>query len=87
MHDDKDLVFAWSFNEDYASERRKLYNILFGAKYFNECVTILNLVSGKDLIALALNDAPEAYRIQAFKQLRMQRPHHYEELVAKISHL
>ncbi|KAH8743958.1 hypothetical protein F5883DRAFT_591337, partial [Diaporthe sp. PMI_573] len=87
MHNDEDLLFAWSFNEHHASERRKLYNILFGAKSFNECVTTLNLVSGRDLIALSLNDTPEAYRIQAFKQLRMQRPHHYEELVAKISHL
>jgi hypothetical protein len=87
MHADEDLLFTWSFNEHHASERRKLYNILFGAKSFNECVTTLNLVSGRDLIALALNDTPEAHRIQAFKQLRMQRPHHYKELFAKISRL
>ncbi|KAH8747025.1 hypothetical protein F5883DRAFT_583399 [Diaporthe sp. PMI_573] len=81
------LLFAWSINEHHASERRKLYSILFGAKTFNECVTTLNLVSGKDLKALALNDTPEAYRIQAFKQLRTRRPHDYDELVGKISYL
>jgi hypothetical protein len=44
-------------------ERRKLYNILFDAKSFNECLATLNLVSCRDLQALALNDTPERGRM------------------------
>ncbi|KAJ0100667.1 hypothetical protein J7T55_000467 [Diaporthe amygdali] len=84
---DEDVLLTWSINERDASERLRSYKILSGARSFNDCVPTLDRASGRDLRALAINDTPEPYRIQALEHLRRQRPRDHVELVGRLSHL
>lgn len=48
VYEDEDLYSKWSYNANSASDRRKLYNILFKASSFADYVDTLNTVSDKD---------------------------------------
>ncbi|KAJ0100702.1 hypothetical protein J7T55_014997, partial [Diaporthe amygdali] len=85
IRDAEGFLFKWCYDDRRASDRRKLYNILFRAQSFNDLVPTLNMVWDRDSLALALNDTPEIYRIRAFNQLRERNPDAYKELIGKVS--
>lgn len=87
VSEDESLLCKWSFDVRCGSDRRKLYNILFQAPSFARYVDRLNVIRDTDLLALALNDSPEAYRKQALQQLRASKPDVYERLEKRLSHL
>ncbi|KAJ0100731.1 zinc finger protein [Diaporthe amygdali] len=87
IRDGEGFLVKWCYDDRRASDRRKLYNILFRAKSFNDLIPTLNMVWDRDSLALALNDTPETYRIRAFNQLRERNPDAYKELVGKVSSL
>jgi hypothetical protein len=80
-------LFKWAGNDHDASERRKLYNILFQAKSFRSCIRTLNMIWDRDSLAVALNDTPEAYRIQLLTQLRTRNRRAYEDIASRLSKL
>jgi O6-methylguanine-DNA--protein-cysteine methyltransferase len=85
--DTKGGLFKWAGNDHNASKRRKLYNILFQAKSVRSYIRTLNIIWDKDSLAVALNDTPEAYRIQVLRQLQTGNRRTYKDIASRLSKL